>query len=171
VAFEPGREIVDWRQGGELRGHKVNVSEMKSRRIDGSNEYIWEEQEKTIRLPVEPDALFAGGQPRSFVYDSLKRLTSAALQSQTVLVSARRLAATGSPVAEVNSEGKIVAEIRNKEGIFGTKKNQDGTPVKEVVFEGEEYTHCGRWHTPLSIRLRPTIPPRPAAKERTKPAS
>lgn len=52
-------EIADWRQGGELRGHKVNVPEIVSRRIAGTNEYAWEEQDCTYRLPVEPDALFS----------------------------------------------------------------------------------------------------------------
>ena len=52
-------EIADWRQGGELRGHKVNVPEIVSRRIVGTNEYTWEEQDRTYRLPVEPDALFS----------------------------------------------------------------------------------------------------------------
>jgi protein involved in plasmid replication-relaxation len=52
-------EIADWRQGGELRGHKVNVPEIVSRRIAGTNDYDWEEQDRTYRLPVEPDALFS----------------------------------------------------------------------------------------------------------------
>lgn len=48
-----------WHQGAELRGHKVDVPEIKSRRVEGSNEYVWEEHDnKTGRLPVEPDALF-----------------------------------------------------------------------------------------------------------------
>jgi hypothetical protein len=28
-------------------------------------------------------------------------------------------------------------EVRNKEGFLGTEKNDDGTPVKEVVKDGE----------------------------------
>jgi len=52
-------ELASWHQGAELRSHKVNVPEMRSRRIEGSNDYVWEEQDNTIRLPVEPDALFS----------------------------------------------------------------------------------------------------------------
>jgi hypothetical protein len=52
-------EIADWRQGGELRGHKVNVPEIVSRRVAGTNDYTWEEQDRTYRLPVEPDSLFS----------------------------------------------------------------------------------------------------------------
>src|SRR5260370_6599906 len=71
-------ELAAWRQGAELRGHKVNVPEIQSRRIEGSNDYIWEEQDKTTRLPVEPDALFslrfadrlAEQQPFPFCYES-----------------------------------------------------------------------------------------------------
>src|SRR5258708_5105730 len=48
-----------WNQGAGLRGHKVHVPEITSRRIEGSNNHAWEEQGKTIRLPVEPDALFS----------------------------------------------------------------------------------------------------------------
>ena len=51
-------EFSRWRQGGELRGNKVNVPEIRSRRQEGSNDYVWEELPKTVRLPVEPDALF-----------------------------------------------------------------------------------------------------------------
>src|SRR5260370_31517931 len=52
-------ELADWRQGAELRGHKVNVPEITSRRIVGTNDYAWEEQDRTYRLPVEPDAIFS----------------------------------------------------------------------------------------------------------------
>jgi hypothetical protein len=51
-------ELQQWRQGAELRGNKVNVPEIWSRRQEGSNDYVWEELQKTVRLPVEPDALF-----------------------------------------------------------------------------------------------------------------
>jgi len=51
-------ELASWHQGAELRGHKVDVPELRSRRIEGSNEYAWEERDSFIRLPVEPDALF-----------------------------------------------------------------------------------------------------------------
>jgi hypothetical protein len=52
-------EVAAWRQGAELRGNKVNVPEIRSRRINGTNEYTWDERDDTIRLPVEPDALFS----------------------------------------------------------------------------------------------------------------
>src|SRR5579864_2328601 len=52
-------ELTAWRQGAELRGNKVEVPEISSRRIEGTNQYVWEEHDfKTQRLPVEPDALF-----------------------------------------------------------------------------------------------------------------
>ena len=51
-------EIAAWQQGAALRGHKVQVPELKSRRIEGTNEHRWQELETTYRLPVEPDALF-----------------------------------------------------------------------------------------------------------------
>jgi hypothetical protein len=35
------------------------VPEIVSRRIEGTNEYTWEERDRTHRLPVEPDALFS----------------------------------------------------------------------------------------------------------------
>jgi protein involved in plasmid replication-relaxation len=54
-----GVTLADWRQGAELRGNKVKVPELRSRRIGGSNEYVWEELDRTFRLPVEPDALFS----------------------------------------------------------------------------------------------------------------
>jgi hypothetical protein len=50
--------LTQWRQGAELRGNKVQVPELTSKRIAGSNEYRWEESDRTFRLPVEPDALF-----------------------------------------------------------------------------------------------------------------
>jgi hypothetical protein len=53
-------ELAAFRQGAELRGHKVDVPEMHSRRLAGTNGYFWEEHDvKTQRLPVEPDALFS----------------------------------------------------------------------------------------------------------------
>lgn len=52
--------LTDWRQGAELRGHKVEVPEIISRRIAGTNEYSWDEHDyRTFRLPVEPDAMFS----------------------------------------------------------------------------------------------------------------
>lgn len=69
-------ELSSWHQGAELRGHKVDVPEMRSRRIEGSNEYVWEEHDvKTTRLPVEPDALFSLGfadrpDPVHFCYEA-----------------------------------------------------------------------------------------------------
>lgn len=57
--------LHQWRQGGELRGHKVEVPELISRRIAGSNEYRWEEHDRrTFRTPVEPDAVFSLRFPR-----------------------------------------------------------------------------------------------------------
>jgi len=50
--------LTQWRQGAELRGNKVQVPELTSKRIAGTNEYRWEESDRTFRLPVEPDALF-----------------------------------------------------------------------------------------------------------------
>ncbi len=53
-------QFASWRQGAELRGHKVEVPEISSRRVEGTNEYIWEEHDyRKYRLPVEPDALFS----------------------------------------------------------------------------------------------------------------
>lgn len=53
-------ELADWRQGAELRGNKVEVPEIVSRRIEGTNEYAWDEHDRhTFRLPVEPDAMFS----------------------------------------------------------------------------------------------------------------
>jgi hypothetical protein len=67
-------EFVDWRQGAELRGNKVDVPELVARRVEGTNEYIWEERGDFIRLPVEPDALFtlgfAGGRLAHFCYEA-----------------------------------------------------------------------------------------------------
>jgi len=51
-------QLHDWRQGAELRGHKVEVPAMKLHRQAG-NAYLWEEQQGMERLPVEPDALFS----------------------------------------------------------------------------------------------------------------
>ena len=52
-------ELIGWRQGAELRGQKVELPELKSKRIEGSNNFTWQELEKTTKLPVEPDALFS----------------------------------------------------------------------------------------------------------------
>src|SRR5579863_6944088 len=32
-----------WQQGAELRGNKVDVPEIRSRRVEGTNKYVWEE--------------------------------------------------------------------------------------------------------------------------------
>jgi hypothetical protein len=51
--------LAYWHQGAELRGNKAVVPQITSRRLEGTNEYIWEEHDhRTERLPVEPDALF-----------------------------------------------------------------------------------------------------------------
>jgi hypothetical protein len=68
-------QIAGWRQGAELRGHKVDVPEIRSRRLEGSNDYIWEEHDVAkTRLPVEPDALFtlrfADGRLSHFCYEA-----------------------------------------------------------------------------------------------------
>lgn len=71
-------ELSMFRQGGDLRGHKVDVPEIRSRRQPGSNEYLWEETDATRRLPVEPDAIFtlrfprrpAGAQEMHFAYEA-----------------------------------------------------------------------------------------------------
>jgi hypothetical protein len=69
-------ELASWHQGSELRGHKVDVPEMRSRRVEDSNEYVWDEHDvKTTRLPVEPDALFSllfsdRPQPVHFCYEA-----------------------------------------------------------------------------------------------------
>jgi len=68
-------EVADWRQGGELRGHKAEMPEMTSRRIEGSNDYVWEEHDNRMqKLPVEPDALFslrfADGRVSHFCYEA-----------------------------------------------------------------------------------------------------
>lgn len=52
------RMSLAWHQGAELRGSKIEVPELVSRRVEGSNTYVWEESDKVVRLPVEPDALF-----------------------------------------------------------------------------------------------------------------
>jgi hypothetical protein len=67
--------LADWRQGAELRGHKVQVPEIVSRRIAGTNEYTWEEHEyRKYRLPVEPDAMFSlrfsDGRASHFCYEA-----------------------------------------------------------------------------------------------------
>lgn len=50
--------LEQWRQGGELAGHKVEVLKVKASRT-AANEYLWQEHDvETERLPVEPDALF-----------------------------------------------------------------------------------------------------------------
>lgn len=70
-----GVSLAAWRQGAELRGHKADVPELNSRRIEGSNEYVWEEHDNKLqRLPVEPDALFslhfADGRTSHFCYEA-----------------------------------------------------------------------------------------------------
>jgi hypothetical protein len=64
-----------WRQGAELRGHKVDVPQIQSRRVEGTNDYIWDEHDVAkTRLPVEPDALFtlrfADGRQSHFCYEA-----------------------------------------------------------------------------------------------------
>jgi len=53
-------QLGPWCHGAELRGHKVEVPELISSRVSGSNEYVWREHDnRTQRLPVEPDAVFS----------------------------------------------------------------------------------------------------------------
>ena len=52
-------ELSMFRRGADLEGHKVEVPEVRSRRVAGSNAYRWEESRHDTRfLPVEPDAIF-----------------------------------------------------------------------------------------------------------------
>jgi hypothetical protein len=50
-------QLAAWSQGGPLAGRKVEVQEVKARR--SGNDYLWEETALSVRLPVEPDALFS----------------------------------------------------------------------------------------------------------------
>ena len=62
-------ELTDWRQGAELRGHKVEVPEIVSYRTEGTNEYSWDEHDnRRFRLPVEPDAIFSLKFPHNRVF-------------------------------------------------------------------------------------------------------
>lgn len=68
-------ELAAWRQGAELRGHKVSLPEITSRRVEGTNEYTWEEHDfRKFRLPVEPDAMFSlrfpGNAASHFCYEA-----------------------------------------------------------------------------------------------------
>jgi hypothetical protein len=47
---------IDFSQGGQLAGHKVEVPKVRSSKTGG--EFFWQEVDETERLPVEPDALF-----------------------------------------------------------------------------------------------------------------
>jgi Replication-relaxation len=51
-------ELVMFRRGADLEGHYVDVPEIKSRRVSGKNEYVWEETDDTRSRAVEPDAIF-----------------------------------------------------------------------------------------------------------------
>lgn len=50
--------LAAWHQGALLRA-KVSAPKTRSRRVEATNEHIWEESDETERLPVEPDALFS----------------------------------------------------------------------------------------------------------------
>lgn len=66
-------QLTMFRRGADLQGYKVEVPEVRSRRVAGTNEYLWEESQKTTRLPVEPDAIFTlsfAGQPFHFAYEA-----------------------------------------------------------------------------------------------------
>ncbi|HEV8413054.1 MAG TPA: replication-relaxation family protein [Bryobacteraceae bacterium] len=78
-----GISFAAWRQGAELRGHKAEVPEIHSRRIEGTNKYAWEERDNHMqKLPVEPDALFslglAGDRLSHFCYEADRGTMSAA---------------------------------------------------------------------------------------------
>ena len=67
--------LTDWRQGAELRGQKVEVPEIVSRRVEGTNAYTWDEHDyRKFRLPVEPDAMFSlrfpGSRVSHFCYEA-----------------------------------------------------------------------------------------------------
>ena len=50
-----------WSPGDKERNcaaAKWKIPRIESIRIEGSNEYQWNEQDKGVRLPMEPDALF-----------------------------------------------------------------------------------------------------------------
>jgi hypothetical protein len=52
-------QLSSWRQGPDLRGHKAEVPEMKSRSVERSNTYVWESQNnRTLRLFRRRTALF-----------------------------------------------------------------------------------------------------------------
>ena len=52
-------QLEQWRQGAELAGHKVELPKVSAVRREASNDYTWVEHDnETVRLPVEPDALF-----------------------------------------------------------------------------------------------------------------
>ncbi|HLK63282.1 MAG TPA: replication-relaxation family protein [Bryobacteraceae bacterium] len=71
-----GAELVTFRQGSSVGGHKVDVPRVISSRR--GNDYLWQETGEVVRLPVEPDALFtlrfgnrlAGEQCAHFVYEA-----------------------------------------------------------------------------------------------------
>ena len=50
-------QLAAWSQGGPLAGRKVEVPEVKASRF--GNDYVWGETDQSVRLPVEPDALFS----------------------------------------------------------------------------------------------------------------
>ena len=67
--------LAAWRQGAELRGHKVDLPEIRSHRVERTNEYVWQEHDvRMTKLPVEPDALFslrfADGRMSHFCYEA-----------------------------------------------------------------------------------------------------
>jgi hypothetical protein len=68
-------QLAPWHHGAELRGHKAEVPEMISSRVAGSNEYVWREHDnRTQKLPVEPDAVFSlqfqDGRRAHFCYEA-----------------------------------------------------------------------------------------------------
>ena len=67
--------LAYWQHGADLRGHKVEVPELISLRMSGSNEFVWREHDARMqKLPVEPDAIFslgfADGRQSHFCYEA-----------------------------------------------------------------------------------------------------
>jgi hypothetical protein len=51
-------QLVPWHHGAELRGHKAEVQEISSRRVLGSNEYVWQELLRGIGVHLPLGILF-----------------------------------------------------------------------------------------------------------------
>ncbi len=51
-------QLVSWHHGAELRGHKAEVPEISSRKVLGSNEYVWQEPLRGIGVHLPLGILF-----------------------------------------------------------------------------------------------------------------